>query len=187
MKIFIKNARKRQCARKEFVCIDAFCIIWKKKAGDFRKQEKKIAQLQKRGHKKQAKFVHRKVKRQRVYALHTFTTNLIRNYKEIYIGDVSFNFMKSGNGAKRAYDNASSMIKTMLAYKGQQAMRHVKVINESYTTRACSACGCLSGPTGRTGLVVREWQCVDCGTIHDRDVNASVNILKEGKRILGIE
>lgn len=148
----------------------------------YKKQDKKIAQLQKRGHKKQAKFVHRAVKRQRAHALHTFTTNLIKNYKEIYIGDVSFNFMKSRNGAKRAYDNASSMIKTMLAYKGQQAMRHVKIIDEAYTTQACSACGCLSGPTGRTGLVVREWQCGDCGASHDRDVNAAINICHLGMK-----
>ena len=68
------------------------------------------------------------------------------------------------------------------ANKGQQAMRHVKVINESYTTQACSACGCLSGPTGRTGLVVREWQCGDCGASHDRDINAAINICHLGMK-----
>ncbi len=161
----------------------ATCSNGEKLISDFyKKQEKKIAQLQKRGHKKRAKFVHRKVKRQRAHALHTFTTNLIKNYKAIYIGDVSFNFMKSGKGAKRAYDNASGMIKTMLAYKGQQAMRHVRVINEAYTTQACSACGSLSGPAGRTGLVVREWQCGECGASHDRDVNAAINICHLGMK-----
>jgi len=148
----------------------------------YRTEEQKIAQLQKRGHKRQAKRLHRKVKRRRSHAFHNFTTSLIKNYKEIYIGDVDFNFLKSGTKAKSAYDNASSMIKSMLAYKGQQAMRHVKIINEAYTTQACSACGCLSGPTGRTGLVVRNWQCEDCGASHDRDVNAAINICHFGMK-----
>lgn len=148
----------------------------------YRTEERKIAQLQKRGHKKQAKRLHRKVKRRRNHEFHNFTTNLIKNYKEIYIGDVDFKFLKSGNKAKSAYDNASSMIKSMLAYKGQQAMRHVKIINEAFTTQACSACGCLSGPTGRTGLVVRNWQCEECGTSHDRDVNAAINICHFGMK-----
>ena len=68
------------------------------------------------------------------------------------------------------------------ANKGQQAMRHVKIINEAFTTQACSACGCLSGPAGWTGLVVREWQCEDCGASHDRDINAAINICHLGMK-----
>ena len=62
------------------------------------------------------------------------------------------------------------------------AGRNVILINEAYTTQACSACGCLSGPTGRSGLVVREWQCGDCGASHDRDVNAAINICHLGMK-----
>ncbi len=148
----------------------------------YRKQEKKLAQLQKRRKFDQLKRLHRKIKRQRAHALHTFTTRLINNYSEIYIGDVSFTFLKSGKGAKSAYDNASGMIKSMLVYKGQQAMKHVKIINEAFTTQACSACGSLSGPAGRTGLVVREWQCRDCEALHDRDINAAINICHLGMK-----
>ncbi len=161
----------------------ATCSSGDKLESNFYKEaEPKIKLLQKRGHKKQAKREHRKIKRQRAHALHTFTTRLIRNYNEIYIGDVEFNFLKSGKGAKMAYDNASGMIKSMLAYKGQQAMRHVRIINEAFTTQACSACGSLSGPTGRTGLVVREWRCSECGAEHDRDVNAAINIATLGMK-----
>ncbi|MHB1544117.1 MAG: zinc ribbon domain-containing protein [Gammaproteobacteria bacterium] len=51
-----------------------------------------------------------------------------------------------------------------------------------YSTKTCSVCGCLSGPTGRDGLVVRDWRCKGRGTHHDRDVNAAQNTL-----ILGLE
>src|SRR5262249_53404830 len=46
----------------------------------------------------------------------------------------------------------------------------------------CSKCGCLphSRPTGIAGLGIREWTCDDCGTAHDRDVNAAKNILRCG-------
>ena len=147
----------------------------------YRKQDRKIAGLQKRGHKKQAKFVHRKIKRQRAHALHTFSTDLIKNYQEIYIGDLKHNFIKTVS-AKGTYDLGLGMLKAMLLYKGRWAGRHVKVIDERYTTRACSACGALSGPTGRTGLVVRNWQCGECGASHDRDANAAINICHFGMK-----
>lgn len=148
----------------------------------YRDSEKKLANAQRRGHKKQAKFIHRKIRRQRADATHKFSRAIINKYQNIYIGDVSFNFLKSGNGAKSAYDGAIGMLKTQLQYKGQQAGRWVEVISEKFTTQACSACGCLSGPTGRTGLVVREWQCSECETEHDRDINAAINICHLGMK-----
>ncbi len=48
------------------------------------------------------------------------------------------------------------------------------------STRTCSACGCLSGPTGLAGLSVRTWVCAECGTPHDRDQNAAINTLMAG-------
>ena len=45
------------------------------------------------------------------------------------------------------------------------------------STRACSACGSLSGPAGYAGLKVRQWVCRDCGVAHERDVNAARNSL----------
>ena len=148
----------------------------------YRDSEKKLAELQKRGHKKQAKFLHRRIARQRNHAIHQFSRDLINQFQNLFIGDVSFKFLKSGNGAKSAYDGSISKLKACLLYKGQQAGRRVSIINEHYTTQACSACGCLSGPTGRTGLVVREWQCGECGASHDRDVNAAINICHLGMK-----
>ncbi|WP_312602664.1 transposase, partial [Pseudomonas luteola] len=55
-----------------------------------------------------------------------------------------------------------------------------KEVNEAYTTRACSACGSLTGPKGVNGLRIREWTCCECGVAHDRDINAAMNILALG-------
>jgi len=60
-------------------------------------------------------------------------------------------------------------------------MRSVFVeANEAYTTQACLCCGYISrnSPKGRAGvgLEIREWSCAECGTTHDRDINAAKEV-----------
>jgi putative transposase len=78
-------------------------------------------------------------------------------------------------------DAGWGMLKTQLQYKGEYAGRSVLIIDERNTTRACSSCGALTGPTGLDSLVVRSWMCSGCGDTHDRDVNAAKNILSAGR------
>ncbi|MDM1737287.1 transposase, partial [Acinetobacter towneri] len=60
-------------------------------------------------------------------------------------------------------------------------------VNEAYTTQICSCCGSrYSSPKGRAGLGIREWQCVECGTLHDRNVNSALNILALGHERLAV-
>lgn len=141
-----------------------------------------LAQAQRRGHKQQAKRLHRKAARQRLDALHQFTTRIVAQYQNIVIGDVSSLKLAKTRMAKSVLDSGWGMLKAQLHYKGQQAGRSVEVVNEAYTTRACSECGCLSGPQGLTALVVREWTCAECGAVHSRDVNAARNILRRRYR-----
>ena len=68
----------------------------------------------------------------------------------------------------------------MLKYKAAGSGRIFELVNESFTTQACSSCGTLSGPKGTSGLVVRNWDCADCGAVHDRDINAAINIRNSG-------
>lgn len=141
-----------------------------------RRMASRLAQAQRRGHKRQAKRIHRKVKRQRADTLHKFSRRIVNEYQIIRIGDVSSTKLTKTRMAKSALDAGWGMLKAQLQYKGQQAGRSVEVVGEAYTTRACSSCGSLCGPSGLRQLVVRQWCCSECGAEHDRDINAARNI-----------
>lgn len=75
---------------------------------------------------------------------------------------------------------AHGYLRTQLAYKSSSCGRQFVEVSNRYSTRACSACGRLSGPAGYAGLRVRHWECA-CGAQHSRDVNAAVNTLIAGR------
>lgn len=142
----------------------------------------KLANAQRRGHKKQAKRIHRKIARQRKDAIHKFSKKIIDNYQNIFIGNVSSTKLVKTHMAKSVLDASWGIFKTQILYKGQQAGRCVKIIDERNTTRTCSCCGQVTGPSGLRQLDVREWVCEECGASHNRDVNAARNILILGSR-----
>jgi putative transposase len=154
----------------------------KLEAGHFyRSIERQIAQAQRRGHKRQAKRLHRTAARRRKDALHQFSREIVDRYQNIFVGDVSSTQLVKTRMAKSVLDAGWGMLKTQLLYKGQQAGRCVRIINEKNTTRTCSSCRALTGPAGLDMLAVRSWMCVRCGVTHDRDVNAARNILFAGR------
>ena len=137
----------------------------------------RLAQAQRRAHRQAARRIHRKAARCRADALHKFSRSVVERYQRIVVGDVSSPKLARTRMAKAVLDAGWGQLRTQLLYKGQQAGRSVEVVSERFTTRACSQCGAHSGPQGLRQLVVREWTCADCGTAHDRDVNAAKNIL----------
>jgi IS605 OrfB family transposase len=147
----------------------------------YRDIERKIAQAQRRGHKRHAKRLHRTAARRRKDALHRYSRKIVDQYQTIFVGDVSSTKLVRTRMAKSVLDAGWGMLKTLLQYKGQQAGRSVRVVSERNTTRTCSSCGALTGPTGLDMCAVRSWVCSECGDIHDRDVNAAKNILAAGR------
>jgi IS605 OrfB family transposase len=155
---------------------------YKLAAGHFyRHIEQRIAQAQRRAHPRQAKRLHRTAARRRKDALHKFSRKIVNQYQRIIIGDVSSTQLAKTRMAKSVLDAGWGMLKAQLQYKGQQAGRCVHVVSERNTTRTCSSCGSLTGPTGLDRLAVRVWTCSGCGDTHDRDVNAARNILLAGR------
>jgi transposase len=86
--------------------------------------------------------------------------------------------------AKSVHDAGWSAFRTMLRYKCDFAGATFAEVNEAFSTQTCSACDSRSGPKGIAGLGIRVWTCSECGTVHDRNVNAAKNILAAGRRRL---
>ncbi len=70
----------------------------------------------------------------------------------------------------------------MLSYKAAWYGRDFVQVDRFFpSSKTCSSCG---EKREKLPLAIRHWTCESCGSKHDRDVNAAVNILKEGKRLL---
>ena len=141
----------------------------------------RLATAQRRRHRRQAKRLHRRIARCRADALHKFSRRIIDRYRTIVVGDVSSLQLAKTRMARSVLDAGWGRLRQMLRYKGEHAGRSVQIVHERLTTRACSSCGCLTGPSGPRALVVRRWCCAACGTAHDRDVNAARNILARSR------
>ena len=147
----------------------------------YRKLESKLATAQRANKKQLVKAIHAKIKNTRRDFHHKLSTALVKDHAAIFVGNVNAKGLAQTKLAKSVLDAGWSAFRTMLKYKCQQAGVWFEEVNEAYTTQTCSCCGSRdSSPKGRAGLGIREWTCVQCGTLHDRDVNAAKNILAAG-------
>ena len=165
----------------------------------FRKAEEKLAKLQRvfaktvkdsKNHEKlriKVAKCHQKIKNQRKDFLQQLSTKLIRENQVISLEDLSVKGMEANHSiAKSVADASFSMFVNMLEYKAEWYGRTIVKIDRFYpSTQICSGCGFQNKAIrGMKGLKVREWVCPCCGEVHDRDFNASMNIDREGLRIL---
>jgi transposase len=147
-----------------------------------RQYEDELAMAQRAGKKKRAKAIHAKIQNARRDWTHKTTTAIVKRSPFVYVGDVSSTKLAKTNMAKSTYDAGWGMIRTQLQYKASRLAGFCAPVVESFTTVTCSNCFARSGPSGLSGLVVREWTCSHCGVSHDRDVNSARLILRAGRR-----
>jgi IS605 OrfB family transposase len=147
----------------------------------YRKHEHKLRIAQRARKKKRIKAIHQKIKNCRHDYHHKITTQIVRQNNFIAIGDVNPTKLTKTRFAKSVLDAGWSGFRAMLAYKARLSGAEFKVIDERYTSQACSRCGALSGPKGIAGLGIRRWVCSECGASHKRDVNSAKLILKVGR------
>ena len=140
----------------------------------------RLAQAQRGRNKKLAARLQERQANRRKDRNHKISREIVENYSAIYVTNDNLRGQAKRFG-KSIAEAGISQLRQMLLYKGAViGSRAVALVDSKNTTRTCSACGCLSGPTGLSGLSVRQWECTDCGGLHDRDVNAARNILFAG-------
>ena len=113
--------------------------------------------------------------------LHKLTTRLVRENQTIVIEDLTVRNMVKNRALARAISDAAwSEFRSMLEYKAAWYGREVIAVDRFFpSSKLCSTCGTLQG---KMPLHVRTWTC-DCGTTHDRDVNAAKNMLAAGRAV----
>ena len=139
-------------------------------AKNYQKQKRKVARL------------HEKVMNQRTDFLNKLSTEIIKNHDIICIEDLNVKGMLRNHKLARSISDVSwSSFVAKLQYKADWYGREIIKVNQWFpSSQICSECG---HKDGKKPLDIREWTCPICHTHHDRDINASINILTEGLRI----
>ena len=154
-----------------------------------KREQRKLSKMQKgskNGDKQRIKVakLHEKVANQRKDFLHKQSRQITNAYDCVCVEDLDMKVMsQSLNFGKSVSDNGWGMFVTFLKYKlEEQGKKLVKVDKFFASSQTCSICGYVNKET--KNLCIRAWDCPECGTHHDRDLNAAINIRNEGMRIV---
>ena len=159
----------------------------------FRVEEQALAKTQ-RAHSKLEKGTSERARHRRVVArvheriawrrgdfAHQHSRRIVNTYDLIAVEDLSVNRMTHNHClAKSIHDVAWSQFASLLSYKAAWAGRRYVAVNPAYTSQNCSSCGHRQPLT----LADRTYACPCCGVVLDRDLNASMNILRLGQQSL---
>lgn len=140
---------------------------------NYQKQNAKVAKI------------HQKIKNTRTDFLHKTSFNIVKNHDIIAIENLNVKGMvKNHKLAKSISDASWSTFTNMLTYKANwYGKTLIKVDRWFPSSKTCSCCGHILSKD-ELKLSDRAWDCKICHTHHDRDINASINILNEGLRCL---
>ena len=141
----------------------------------------RLAQAQRGNNKKLVSRLHERIANQRKDRNHKLSRRLVAENVVIRFSKDNILSIAKKFG-KSVASSSHAQLRSMLSYKSIQSGTAYDEVASKNSTRTCSACGGLHGPTGFAGLSVSAWRCA-CGALHDRDINAAINTLMHGAGI----
>jgi len=138
-------------------------------SNNYQKQRLKVAKI------------HEKITNQRKDFLHKLSYEFANKYDYVFVEDIDLqSIAQFGHLGKSTNDNSFGMFRAFLTYKMTDRGKIFHKIDKWFpSSKTCSVCGCYHQELVNS-LSVREWTCPDCDTIHNRDINAAINIRKRG-------
>ena len=138
---------------------------------NYQKQKRKLAKI------------HNKIKNRRLDNLHKVSTEIVKNHDYIVLETLRVhNMIKNRKLSKSIADVGWSMFVNMIKYKCERYGKECVQIDQWFpSSQICSHCNYKDG---KKVLSVREWTCGNCGTHHDRDINAAINIKNKGLELI---
>lgn len=129
--------------------------------------------------------IHAKISDCRMDRLHKLSRRLINENQVVCVESLAVkNMIRNPRLSKSIADVGWGEFARQLEYKGEWAGRQVVAIDRWYpSSKRCSCCG---HTLVRLPLDIRSWTCQECGTEHDRDVNAAINIRAAGLAVLAL-
>ena len=126
---------------------------------------------------------YRKLKNIRKHLIHDITNKLVKENDIIVMEDLNIKGMYQLHSIAKSLTNIPlAEIKRVLEYKCKWQNKKLLTINRFYpSSQECSVCGYQNKKV--KDLSIRSWECPECGSLHDRDINASINIMFEGLKM----
>jgi transposase len=150
---------------------------------EFEASALRLAQAQRGNNKQLASRINERIANQRKDRNHKLSRRLVAENQLIAFSADRHSAIARRFG-KSVTSSGHAQLRQMLAYKSSRTDGHQYIeVSPINSTKTCSDCGALSGPSGLSMLGVREWTCAECGTHHDRDINAAINTLALGAGI----
>ena len=128
--------------------------------------------------------VHEKIANTRADYLHKLSTDIVKNHDIIGMEDLQVSDMLKNKRLSKAISEVSwSQFKKLLEYKAVWYGKKVITVSKTFaSSQLCSACNYQNKAV--KNLSVRTWTCPSCNAVHDRDINASINLRNEAIRLL---
>lgn len=170
----IQNPKTLYKYEKQLAKIQRQLCKMQRHSNNYKKQTRKIGKL------------HEKITNVRKDFQHKLSSQIIKENQIIISEDLFIkNMVKNPNLAKAISDVSWGEFTRQLQYKAEWNNKIYHKINSWFaSSQTCSECGKINKEV--KCLSIRQWVCLECGAVHDRDENASKNILKRGLKELGI-